>query len=140
MRFYLRGRSKAAESNTVRIGVRIGGVDYPSDISKTFTSTAYDISFVGTTWSGSSNNPATGNPFTVTEVTSAEWYLELTSAGATGVEISWFWGNPYYSIPVQQLREIATFMVVNEGDAPTDNGAVPSASTFLSRLGLLGVG
>lgn len=138
-RLYLKARSKDANSVTVNIGVRIGTTDYPSDQSLTVT--ASNSAFGNATWSGSTNNPATGVPFTVAEFNSVEFYLNVTTCTGTGVDVDWFWAAPSFTYTSAQLYNAASFMVVNEGDAPTDNGAIPGTGTVTQPLlTLMGVG
>ncbi len=124
LQMFIRGQSKAAETNVVSIGVRIGGVDYLSDNTATWTATGFSLNILNLVWSGSPNNPATGNRWTYTELNSVEFYLSHTTHGGTGVDVSWAFMSVTWKSPTYQS---AVFMVVNEGDAPTDNGAIPGA-------------
>lgn len=122
--------NNSGSSNGFKVGCRIGGVDYLTDTeisigAGSFRGSGWQSATPALRWGGSGLNPATGTYWTQSDITNAEWYVQHTTVAGTGIDI-----NEFYIYPQVAASPIntATFMVVNSGDAPTTNGAVPTCA------------
>lgn len=121
--FRVTGRTNSSTTGTFcRMGVRISGNNYTtSNFLVDASTTAWSEDVVEFVVSGSHLNPATGNRWTVSDITGSIWFVEIVTMGTGDCYISnitlGFYG-------ASRIMQESTWMDVLTGDAFTENGNV----------------